>query len=173
LNWEAVVFWMFATMVVVPALFLVFARDIIHMAFWLLGALMGVSGLYLLMGADFLGMTQVFVYIGGINVLILFGIMLTNRDPVFLRGISRRPAKLPAIILVSMILAGLLSAIFATHWLEQPAEVEPTSAALGTFLMSEYILPFEMVSILLLVVLVGAAYIARRDGPGSRKVNDG
>ena len=166
MNWEAIVFWGLATMVVVPALAIVFSRNIVRMAFWLLGTLLGVSGLYLLMGADFLGMTQIFVYIGGINVLLLFGIMLTNQDPVFVRRLAKRPALAPALLLGFVLLAGLMKAITSTAWREEPMPVTETAAALGTFLLSDYILPFEIVSILLLVVLVGAAYIARREAPG-------
>lgn len=166
MNWEAVVFWGLATMVVVPALAIVFSRNIVRMAFWLLGTLLGVSGLYLLMGADFLGMTQIFVYIGGINVLLLFGIMLTNQDPVFVRRLARRPAIAPALLLGAVVLTGLMKAITSTAWREQPVAPKETAAAIGTFLLSDYILPFEIVSVLLLVVLVGAAFIARRDAPG-------
>ena len=163
MSWEAVIFWALATMVIVPALAIVFSRNIVHMAFWLLGTLLGVSGLYLLMGADFLGMTQVFVYIGGINVLLLFGIMLTNRDPIFVRRMAKRPAMAPALVLAAIVLIGLFKAISGTSWVENSAPVQETAAGLGTFLLSDYILPFEIVSVLLLVVLVGAAFIARRD----------
>ena len=182
MTWEAIVFWILAALVVVPALGIVLSRNIVHMAFWLLGTLLGVAGLYILMGADFLGLTQVTVYIGGINVLLLFGIMLTNREPVFLRNLKRRPALTPALILGALLLLGLTKAITSTEWHKEAGAELPgvrtgveattglsaagqdgTAATIGTWLLSEYILPFEIVSVLLLVVLVGAAYIARRE----------
>ncbi|MCA9319482.1 MAG: NADH-quinone oxidoreductase subunit J [Planctomycetes bacterium] len=177
MNWEAIIFWALATLVVIPALGIVATRNIVHMAFWLLGTLMGVAGLYLLMGADFLGLTQVMVYIGGINVLLLFGIMLTNREPIYLRKMAKRPRMVPAVVMGLLVLWGLLTAFSETKWKIAESTGIPgtggegtgadgTSATLGTWLLSDYILPFEIVSILLLVVLVGAAYIARRTPVG-------
>ncbi len=162
MNWEAVVFWAMATMVLLPAFAIVFSRNIVHMAFWLLGTLMGVSGLYLVLGADFLGMTQIFVYIGGINVLLLFGIMLTRSEPVYVRRIAKRPKLWPALLIGSLFAYTLITALVAAGWRSAPGETGETAATLGAFLLSEYILPFEIVSVLLLVVLIGAAYIARR-----------
>jgi NADH-quinone oxidoreductase subunit J len=163
LNWEAVFFWMLAVVTLVPAISILFEPGIVRMAFWLLGTLSGVAGLYLLLGADFLGLTQVMVYIGGINVLLLFGIMLTTKEPVFLRKRPTAIPRIPALAMGLVVLAALVVCIMKTQWRVQPeADLQPTTKAIGTFLMSDYILPFEMISILLLVVLVGAAYLARR-----------
>ena len=162
MNWSAMIFWALATIAVVPGFFLITSRNIVHMSFWLLSMLSGIAGLYLYMGADFLGMTQVFVYIGGINVLLLFGIMLTNNEPVFVRKVAKRPALLPALLLGGVLFFGLMKAITGTTWRSAPQDVEPTAKSIGAFLLSDYVLPFEIVSILLLVVLVGAAFIARR-----------
>jgi NADH-quinone oxidoreductase subunit J len=166
LNWEAIIFWALATMVIVPALGVVFSKNIVHMAFWLLAALVGVAGLYLLMGADFLGMTQIFVYVGGISVLLLFGIMLTNSEPIYVRKLLRRPKMLPALVVGGLVYVVLLQALLSTGWLQNPSEPTETARGLGIFLLSEYILPFEIVSVVLLVVLIGAAFIARRDQGG-------
>jgi len=203
LSFHAIIFWALAAMTIVPAIGIVVSKNIVHMAFWLLGTLMGVAGLYLHMEADFLGMTQVFVYIGGINVLLLFGIMLTNREPLYVRAAVKRPAIASAVLLGVVVAVGLIQSYGATEWhtakdvvieagasgsaesmgrpsvkpmtapgLLDPASAEGvtngdgTAATLGTYLLSDYILPFEIVSILLLVVLVGAAYIARRDPEG-------
>lgn len=162
MNWQAVCFWTVAAITILPALAILFEPSIVRMAFWLLGTLTGVAGLYLMLGADFLGLTQVMVYIGGINVLLLFGIMLTNKDPVFLHRARRHLPKWPSFILGTALLLLLLGAIFGTKWKVAPTEDQPTSKLLGTYLMSDYILPFEIVSVLLLVVLVGSAYLARR-----------
>ena len=162
MNWEAIVFWSLATLTIVPALAIVFSRNIVHMAFWLLGTLMGVSGLYLLMGADFLGMTQIFVYIGGINVLLLFGIMLTRAEPVYVRQLAKRPSLWPALLIGLLFAWVLIGAMVGAGWRTIASEPGETAAGIGAFLLSEYILPFEIISVLLLVVLIGAAYVARR-----------
>lgn len=163
MNWEAIIFWALATTVIVPALGIVFSRNIVHMAFWLLASLCGVAGLYLLMGADFLGMTQIFVYVGGISVLLLFGIMLTNSEPVYIRNLVKRPKLIPALCLGALVYFVMLQALTSTKWLQQAEPVAETARSLGIYLLSEYILPFEIVSVVLLIVLIGAAFIARRE----------
>ena len=168
--WHTFFFLFFAILACVFGVAVVVTSNIVRMAFWLLGTLTGVAGLYLLLGADFLGLTQIFVYVGGINVLLLFGIMLTNRDPIFVRKLATRPRLAPALILGIIVLMGLLEALGSTRWHVEPGEYQETARGLGTFLLSEYVLPFEIVSILLLVVLVGAAYVARRDvGKGAAR----
>lgn len=162
MNWEAMVFWAMATLTIVSAVSIVFEKDIVRMAFWLLGTLMGVAGLYLEMGADFLGLTQIMVYIGGINVLLLFGIMLTNRDPIYVLHAQPKWKKAPALLLGALFGLVLIKSILNTKWVSDPQVASPTAARIGEALMTDYILPFEMVSVLLLVILVGAAYVARR-----------
>ncbi len=161
---EDMAFYALAAAAAVPGLFILLSRDIVRVAFWLLLSLSGVAGLYVLLGADFLGFTQVLVYIGGIMILILFGVMLTNRDPVLVRRTARRTGWAPALLLAALLGAGLLGVVAGTGWREEAGSRGPTVAAVGTELMSRYILPFEMISVLLLVVLVGAAMIARRRG---------
>lgn len=162
MNWQAICFWMVAAITLIPALTILFEPSIVRSAFWLLGTLTGVAGLYLMLGADFLGMTQIMVYIGGINVLLLFGIMLTQKEPVYVAAAKKTVAKAPALMMGVAVLAVLLGCILNTKWrISQSVDV-PTSKAIGTYLMTDYILPFEIVSVLLLVVLVGAAYLARR-----------
>ena len=85
-------FWGCAVLTVLPALMVLIGRDIVRMAFWLLASFLGVAGLYLLLGADFLAVTQVMVYVGGILVLILFGLMLTRKETIPLAG-SRAPER--------------------------------------------------------------------------------
>jgi NADH-quinone oxidoreductase subunit J len=158
------VFWALAAFTLVSAAMIVIARDIVRVAFWLLGALGGVAGLYILLGADFLGFTQVLVYIGGIMVLILFGIMMTHRDPVMIRrGDGSRGGVFAGLHVAAVTAAGLHWLVSKTAWfVEDPAAPAPTAARIGEELMTSYVLPFELISVLLIVVLCGAAYIARR-----------
>lgn len=151
-----------ATLTLVSAIAIVFEKDIVRMAFWLLGTLVGVAGLYLQLGADFLGLTQIMVYVGGINVLILFGIMLTNRDPIFVQHAQPKWKRAPALLLGALFGLVLINSILKTEWVSEPVALVPTASGIGRALMTDYILPFEMVSVLLLVILVGAAYVARR-----------
>ncbi|HEX9794288.1 MAG TPA: NADH-quinone oxidoreductase subunit J [Planctomycetota bacterium] len=162
-------FALFAGLAVVSALVALFHRSVIHSAFALLGTLLGVAGLYVMLGADFLAMTQVLIYAGGILVLILFGLMLTPGDPGE-RRLSR--------IFGGVAIVGGFAALFAlklagvAKWagFGTAAELEPpvdTAREIGLeFLRRDsWLLPFELASIVLLAALVGAVFIARRRFP--------
>ena len=159
--WVVLGFYSFALMAVLPGIGILLSKNIIHAAFWLLGSLMGFAGLYLVIGADFLAFTQVLVYMGGILVLILFGVMLTHKDPILLRRTKQHGTWIPAAIAGVLILAGTLYMALATGWSVKEVAPAPTTATIGGLLMTKFILPFEVVSVLLLAALVGAAYIAR------------
>lgn len=157
-------FWVVAATAVGSAAMVLFTRSIVHMAFWLLASLAGFAGLYLHLGADFLGFVQVVVYIGGILILFVFGVMLTNRADVPVRPEASWRFLLPGVV------AGLASGCFLVYlltsvWARTPAREglrgAPTSEEIGALFMSRYILPFEVVSVLLLVAMVGATYLAR------------
>jgi NADH-quinone oxidoreductase subunit J len=157
-----VVFVLFALVAVVPGIAILFTRDIVRAAFWLLGSFAGFAGLYLLLNADFLSFTQVLVYIGGILILLLFGVMLTHRDPALMKR-PRLIGLLGSGILGGLIVLGaLLHVVFNTTWTTNEQSFTTTTADIGVQLLTQYLLPFEISSILLLVALVGAAYIARR-----------
>ena len=162
-SWLALGFWSFAALAIVPGVFILLSRNIIRAAFWLLAALLGFAGLYLIIGADFLAFTQILVYVGGILVLILFGVMLTHKDPLFLRRSKQTGTWLPGALAGGLILAGTLTVALGTGWKVNEAAPEPgpTTALIGDLLMTKFILPFEVVSVLLLAALVGAAYVAR------------
>lgn len=158
-----IVFYAFAILAVGSASVVVFSRNIVHSALALLFTFVAVAGLYVLLHADFLAVTQVLIYVGGILVLLLFGIMLTSRAV----DIELKTGTLhawPARILVAF-LAGTLAGIFYATWkaVDAPAPAyETTTAMIGTELMTTWLLPFEVASVILLVALVGAAFIARR-----------
>lgn len=164
MDWPTIMWWVLAAATLIPALMIVLAKDIVRLAFWLLASLSGVAGLYILLGADFLGFTQVLVYIGGIMVLILFGIMMTNRDAVLMRrGENKGGTTAVGLLIASATALGLLKVVSDTKWKEAaPADMPVTTARIGEALLTDYVLPFELVSVLLLVVLCGAAYVARR-----------
>jgi NADH-quinone oxidoreductase subunit J len=162
-----IAFYAFALITVVSGFVVVFSRNIIYSAFSLLFTFFGVAGLYVLLHADFLAVTQVLIYVGGILVLLLFGIMLTNKA-VNVEIKSGTLHAVPALILAAVV-AGTLSGLFYSTWSEvgTPAStLQTTTRTLGELLMTSYLLPFEVASVVLLVALIGAAWTSRR----SRKI---
>lgn len=162
------VFYFFAAVTVISAGIVVFSRNIIYSAFSLLFTFFGVAGLYVLLNADFLAVTQLLIYVGGILVLLLFGVMLTNKAiDVEMKTGTLQTA--PAAIIIA-ILAGTLCGLFwITDWrvVHSEPNVSTTASALGEMFMTTYVLPFEVASVVLLVALLGAAMIARRERKGS------
>ncbi|MCZ6689729.1 MAG: NADH-quinone oxidoreductase subunit J [Planctomycetota bacterium] len=160
-HFLAIGFWAFAILAAVPGIFILTTKNIIHAAFWLLASLLGFAGLYLIIGADFLAFTQVLVYVGGILILILFGVMLTHKEPVLIGRTPHHSNLFAGGVVSVFVLAGTVYMAAKTTWIGEEATPAPATALIGDFLMTKYILPFEVVSVLLLAALVGAAYIAR------------
>ncbi|MBM3287161.1 MAG: NADH-quinone oxidoreductase subunit J [Candidatus Eisenbacteria bacterium] len=154
-------FLAFALLTVGAAIVVAFARAIIYSVFALLFAFMGVAGLYVLLHADFLAATQVMIYVGGILVLLLFGVMLTHKIVDVEFG-SPSFQRLPAGLICLGMLALLLVIVYTTPWPIRPlAPGGPTTQQIGRYLMTDFLLPFEVISVLLFAVLVGAAAMAR------------
>jgi NADH:ubiquinone oxidoreductase subunit 6 (subunit J) len=157
-----IIFYFFAAMTIASAAVVVFARNIIRSAFALLFTFFGVAGLYAFLGADFLAATQMVIYVGGILVLVLFGVMLTHK----LYDLNLRSETyqfFPALVVAIAVFSMLATVLLRTQWHSgaQP-DVEPTTAVIGNLLMNDFILPFEVASVLLLIALIGAAKIVRR-----------
>lgn len=157
------IFIVFGAITVFSAAIVATARMIVHSVFALLLTFFGVAGLYVLLHADFLAATQVMIYVGGILVLLLFGVMLTHKiASVKLKSASMQRA--PAAIVCLGLLGVLLFVIYRTPWPIRALETtEATTKPIGRLLMTDYLLPFEVISVLLFAVLVGAALIARRE----------
>ncbi len=156
-----VVFWVFASVTVLSAAVVVLARSLIYSAFALLFTFFGVAGLYVLLGADFLAATQLLVYVGGILVLLLFGVMLTHRiNDLDLR--SEKTQVAPGFIVAVGLFVILSSVAVKTQWPTVERALAPTTEDIGRMFLGHYLLPFEAASILLLVALIGAAMIVRR-----------
>jgi NADH-quinone oxidoreductase subunit J len=159
---EAAVFWAFAALTVASAAVVVLARSLIYSAFALLVTFFGVAGLYVMLGADFLAATQLLIYVGGILVLLLFGVMLTHR--IYDLDLKSEVVQfVPGLIIAVGLFAILAAAALRTEWAIGPGRAPaPTTADIGRLFMGEYLLPFEAASILLLVALMGAAMIVRK-----------
>jgi NADH-quinone oxidoreductase subunit J len=157
-----IVFYGFAAMTVVSAVSVAVSRRVVYAAFSLLFTFFGVAGLYAFLSADFLAAAQVLIYVGGILVLLLFGVMLTQR----ITQMEVRTASIqvvPAAMVAVLLLALLLAVAFGTPWQTMARAGGPTTEAVGRALLTSYALPFELSSILLLAALIGAALLARRD----------
>ncbi len=160
---STLIFYLFALFTVGTAVFVVFTKNVVYAAFALLGTLFGVAGLYIFLHADFLAAIQVLIYVGGILILIIFGVMLTHRVmdvELRMKTIQVFPSFLAMVLLVVV----LVTVAVETRWPDVSVEpVTSTTKGIGTLIMNDYLLPFEIVSVLLLMALVGAATLARRE----------
>jgi NADH:ubiquinone oxidoreductase subunit 6 (subunit J) len=157
----AVLFYLFALMSVLSALSVVLSRNIVRTAVGLLFTLVGVAGLYFLLNAEFLAAVQLVVYAGGTLILIIFGVMLTSKSPF-----SRFEPKLAEVmmamsfglVLLISLIAAIVRAKFNSQMIDTGAYPLET---LGQALLGDFLVPFELSSVLLLVVMIGAAYLAK------------
>ncbi len=161
---ETIFFYLFAFLAVFSGLAILLSTNIVRMAYWLIGMLVAVAGLYFLMGAYFLGAIQIIVYVGGVAVMVVFGVMLTSRQLAAQLLPKRWETAWLAVVAV-ILLAGLIQAILSGEWSSHLQSRLPGVKNLGVSLLGRFIGPFELVSILLLVVLLGAAYLARPKVP--------
>jgi NADH-quinone oxidoreductase subunit J len=161
---STVLFYLFAVVAVGGAAVVVFANRLIHAVFALLFAFFGVAGLYLFLNADFIAASQVLIYVGGILVLMLFGVMLTTRI-YDMRLMAERVQFKPSVIVVGAGFAMLAAVILKTPWpvIDKPDSIS-TAKTIGSLLMTDYVLPFEVVGVLLLAALLGASMLSSRDG---------
>ncbi len=163
LGVEGVLFYVIAAVTVAGAAGVALSRNILYSALGLLMALLGAGSLYVFLSADFVAVTQLLVYIGGILVLILFAVMLTNRITEV--KVSNTSFGLFGGFLLFVMVAPVLLAVAAlTPWAATiPAPLAPTTAAIGNAFLTKWLLPFEVASLVLLATLVGAVVIARKE----------
>lgn len=156
-----VLFYIFALMSAISAIGVVVSRNIVRTAVCLLFTLLGVGGLYFLLNSEFLAAVQLVVYAGGTLILIIFGVMLTSKSPFSRYG----PKVVEVVIAVSLgavLLVALVMAILRTRFHEQPLDPARYPVdLLGQTLLGDYLIPFELASVLLLAVMIGAAYLAK------------
>lgn len=171
MSFHEIVFWVFAAIAVIPAFLILISKSIVRMAFLLLSSLAGFAGLYLHLEAGFLGFTQVLVYIGGILILFLFGVMLTQRADIPVREKVGPALAVPGFFAGLLLIGALLFLAVGNPWkTHAPVAVQANdneTQQIGVRFLSTYVLPFEAVSILLLAAMVGATYIARARMPGA------
>ncbi|MGH2575299.1 MAG: NADH-quinone oxidoreductase subunit J family protein [Ignavibacteria bacterium] len=158
-----IIFYVFAVLTILSAGIVVFSRNIAYSAFSLLFTFSGVAGIYVLLNADFIAITQLLIYVGGILILLIFGVMLTtNLTNVEVN--TQTLKALPATVVAAVISALLVSTMISTKWRQsEPINPDITITQIGELILTRYLLPFEIASIVLLVAMVGAAFLARRN----------
>ena len=162
------VFYLFALLTVVSALAVATLPNVVHAAFSLMVTLFSVAGLYVFLQADFLAATQVIVYVGGILVLILFGVLMTSSKLVMKVSIEVSMWQMfGGIFVSSALLAVLLLLTFETPWNVLSEVVDSSDSTVEqigiAILQKKFLLPFEVASIILLIALIGAVFISRTE----------
>lgn len=163
---QIVAFGIFAVLTLGAALGVVLLSNIVYSAFLLAGVFLSISGIYILLNADFVAAAQILVYVGAVNVLILFAIMLVNKQEDFAELPGRWIRRVATGFVCVGIFALLGTMVLLTPWPVSVAEVVPlenTMVEIGKHFFSDYLLPFELASVLLLMAMIGAIVLARRD----------
>jgi len=162
-SWEDVLFVIFAATLVGAGLLVVTLRDIIRAGLAMIVCFAALAGIYVLLGAPLVAAAQVIVYIGAISVLILFAIMLTQTKAAPVRLVFQTqavPAGIAAVILAIIIAL----AVSATDWGAVAERLSTATDAMAKLLFDQYVLPFEVISVLLLAAVIGGIFLAKREG---------
>ena len=164
MNWTLYIFYFFAGLSIVSASGILFIRNILHGAFLLILSFFSVAALYIIANASFIGVTQLLVYVGGIMVVMIFGIMLTSK----LNGKALQTEshnKVAGLLISSVFFVILCYIILSVNFdvldYNSPPLIDSISF-IGVNLMSTYLVPFEVVAILLLIALVGASVLSEK-----------
>jgi NAD(P)H-quinone oxidoreductase subunit 6 len=156
-------FYLIAIITVGSAAVVAFSRNIIYSAFSLMGTFAGVAGIYVFLGADFVAAVQLLIYVGGILVLILFAVMLTHRI-TDVEITNRAAGRIPALLAIGIFIFLLVQTIRETSWAKAKEILyAPTTAKIGDLFLENYLLPFELASLVLLAALIGAVVLSRKE----------
>lgn len=153
-----VAFWTLSAMTLGAAGGVMAARSLFHAVLFLIVAFVGVAGFFVLLSADFLAMAQVIIYVGAIAVLMLFAILLTPRAD---RNNAETAILAPAALLAVALATVVIFVVYDTDWRTVAASPELTGRELGNALLSTWVLPFQIASVLLTAALVGAIMLIR------------
>lgn len=158
-----VVFFLLAAFTAGASLLVVLARNIVHCAIALVFAFFGVAALYVMLDAEFLAAVQVLLYVGGITILLLFAIMLTSRISAHGVKIMNEQVGVSALVAIAVFALMVFANLKGITLGAPPLAAPNNTASVGTLLLTTYVLPFEVVSLLLLAAMVGAIILARRE----------
>ena len=164
---QEIIFIFFALLTLLSAVYMVITTNIIYAAFSLLLTFIGVAALYIFASAEFIGLTQIMIYIGGILILIVFGVMLTNKignTPINANSLNIVTGLLLAAGMFTILVNAIMEIDFSKlSWIKNGILItQNTTPTIGINLMTQYILPFELIAVLLMVALMGASLIAGR-----------
>ena len=155
------VFFVLSVITISSSIYVVTSKNLVRSAVALFFTLFGMAGFYVMLYADFVAGAQILIYVGGVLVLIIFGVMLTNKmDKPSIANSSQNQIIAAIVSLVFFMIQVIV--ILTTHWKNDGVILDETVKEIGRMLMKEYVLPFEIVSILLLAALIGAATLARK-----------
>jgi NADH-quinone oxidoreductase subunit J len=159
----AVIFYILAAVMIGAAIMVVSVKNIFHSALFLVLCFFSVAGIYILLEAEFLAAVQVLIYVGAITILMIFAIMLTHR--LYSAKVKQSNEQvIPGLIIVGALLVATLFALGSTTWkLSFETAQAQSVVGIGRLLLTSYVLPFEVVSVVLLTALIGAVIIARRE----------
>jgi len=158
-------FYAFAGLTCISAWAVVISQNIVRMAVYLLLTLAGAAGLYFMMEAEFLAAVQLIVYVGGTLILIIFGVMLTSKNPFMQLKVSIAEMMIgvaTGLVISGLLIFGLVTTTLGRHTGAVADTGYSSVEAIGRGLLTWYLIPFEIAAVLLLVVMIGAAYMARR-----------
>ncbi len=161
-----IVFWILSAVILLSAFMVVSLRNVFHCALFLIMCLFGVAGIYVLLNAEFLAAAQVLIYVGGVAILIIFAVMLTSNLASERIRMTSENAAVAFVACAMFAVTSIFLLAKTTVW--QYSKVALTTdnvGMIGKYLMTEYMLPFEVVSVLLLAALIGAIVLARRERP--------
>lgn len=158
---ETIIFYILATMVVVPAVLVVTVKNVFHSALWLVFSLISVAGVYAMLAADFLFAVQLLVYAGGIMVVMLFVVLLSGKPSDW--NVPQLNEKSWGAALFSVFFVAVIGTTLH-HWVFQIVESQPevTTAKLGQLLLTKMVLPLEVVALVMLVSLLGAIFFSSK-----------
>ncbi len=164
-DWGDALFFVLAALMLISGLLVVTMRDIIRCGLAMIVCFGALAGIYVLIGAPLLGAAQVIVYIGAISVLILFAIMLTQTKDAPSRLVFQTQAG-PAAIAAVVIAVVIALAVNATDWGEVAVRAGQATEDVSITLFNDFVLPFEIVSVLLLAAVIGGIFLAKREPGG-------
>ncbi|MBB3110543.1 NADH-quinone oxidoreductase subunit J [Paenibacillus phyllosphaerae] len=164
LTGEFIAFFVFAVMIITGAVMMLSLTQVVHMVLSLLAAFIGMAGMFVLLQAEFLAFVQVLIYAGAVTILMIFGIMMTNHQgegAEFPRAWHEGLAAVGALALFGLLFYAIRQADFSQVTAYAPAE--DNTLAIGKLLFTGYVVPFELVSVLLTVAFIGAIVLAKKE----------
>jgi len=157
------IFYLFSFIIIVSAIYVVTLRNIFHCALFLVLALFGVAGIYILLEAEFLAAVQILIYVGAVAILMIFAIMLTSQLAKKKITQSNEQVTVGIFVCAGFLLVSLGSFSYTVWRIKDTALPENNTMTIGKLLMTDYVLPFEVVSVVLLAAMIGAIVLARRE----------